>query len=56
MKSLQCIILAMLVLLLPCVGCTTPMTGKIVDAESGQPIEGAILLIEWTKVYGGCDK
>jgi len=52
MKRLQVTLLTMLVLLLPCVGCTTPMIGKIVDAESGQPIEGAILLIEWTKVHG----
>jgi hypothetical protein len=52
MKRLQCIILAMLVLLLPCSGCTTPMTGKVVDAETGQPIEGAIVLVEWTKVHG----
>ena len=35
-----------------CAGCTTPITGKIVDAETGQPIEGAILLVEWTKVHG----
>lgn len=52
MKATYLIILLMLLMLLPCTGCTTPITGKIVDAETGQAIEGAILLVEWTKVHG----
>ena len=52
MKKTYLIILLMLLMLLPCIGCTTPITGKIVDAETGQPIKGAILLVEWTKVHG----
>jgi hypothetical protein len=45
-------ILITLIMFPICAGCTTPITGKIVDAETGQPIEGAILLVEWTKVHG----
>jgi len=41
-----------LILLFISTGCSTAITGKIVDAETGQPIEGAILLVEWTKVHG----
>ena len=52
MKKSYLIMLMALLMLLPCIGCTTPLTGKIVDAETGQPIEGAILLVEWTKVHG----
>ncbi len=46
------LVFATFVLLTLCIGCTGPMTGKIVDAETGQPIEGAIVLVEWTKVHG----
>lgn len=46
------LVLVMSILFLFCAGCTRPITGKIVDAETGQPIEGAILLVEWTKVHG----
>lgn len=45
-------VLVLMMLLHICQGCTRPITGKIVDAETGQPIEGAILLVEWTKVHG----
>jgi hypothetical protein len=47
-----CLILISLQVLLICTGCSTPITGKIVDTETGQPIEGAILLVEWTKTNG----
>lgn len=33
-------------------GCYASMTGKVVDAETGKPIEGAILLVEWLKGHG----
>lgn len=52
MKISHFVMLMTLLMFLPCIGCTTPITGKIVDAETGQPIEGAILLVEWTKVHG----
>ena len=51
MKRLQFILMPLIMLLL-CTSCSASITGKIVDAETGQPIEGAILLVEWTKVHG----
>jgi hypothetical protein len=34
-------------------GCGYPqITGRIVDSVSGQPVEGAVVLVEWTKTYG----
>jgi hypothetical protein len=29
-----------------------PMTGTVVDAVTRQPIEGAVVLVEWTKTHG----
>lgn len=51
MKKLH-LILILLAITVCCTGCTRPITGKIVDAETGQPIEGAILLVEWTRTHG----
>ncbi|MBI5748930.1 MAG: hypothetical protein HZA00_07370, partial [Nitrospinae bacterium] len=33
-------------------GCYAEITGTIVDAETGEPIEGAVVLVEWTKTKG----
>lgn len=33
-------------------GCYANMTGTVVDAETGKPIEGAVVLVEWTKTKG----
>lgn len=33
-------------------GCEGEITGIVVDAETGQPIEGAVILVEWTKQHG----
>lgn len=33
-------------------GCYAEMTGKVVDAETGNPIEGAVILVEWTITKG----
>lgn len=33
-------------------GCYADMTGTVVDAETGKPIEGAVVLVEWTKTKG----
>lgn len=33
-------------------GCNAEITGTVVDAETGQPIEGAVILVEWTKTHG----
>lgn len=32
--------------------CEAEMSGTVVDAENGQPIEGAVILIEWTTIKG----
>jgi len=37
-------------------GCTASMTGTVVDAETGNPIEGAVVLVEWTRATGIGDK
>ena len=29
-----------------------PMASTVVDAVTGQPIEGAVVLVEWTKMHG----
>lgn len=33
-------------------GCYATITGSVVDAETGQPIEGAVVLVEWTVTKG----
>lgn len=33
-------------------GCYAEITGTVVDAETGAPIEGAVVLVEWTKTRG----
>lgn len=32
--------------------CYLPINGKVIDAETQQPIDGAIVLVEWTKKHG----
>lgn len=41
-----------IMLLFVMAGCDKTITGIVVDAENGQPIEGAVILVEWTKVKG----
>jgi hypothetical protein len=33
-------------------GYYSPINVKVIDAETNQPIEGAVLLAQWTKTYG----
>lgn len=33
-------------------GCYATIIGKVIDAETGEPIEGAVILVEWTKTRG----
>ncbi|MBI5748932.1 MAG: carboxypeptidase regulatory-like domain-containing protein [Nitrospinae bacterium] len=33
-------------------GCYATITGAVVNAETGEPIEGAVVLVEWTKTKG----
>jgi hypothetical protein len=42
----------MLILLSLVSGCYLPMTGTVIDAETKVPIEGAVVLVEWTKTKG----
>ncbi len=41
-----------LFLLLLLSGCYLPITGRVIDEETQQPIEGAVVLVEWTKTHG----
>jgi hypothetical protein len=41
-----------LIALLAISGCNEAITGMVVDAETGQPIEGAVILVEWTQTKG----
>lgn len=34
------------------IGCYATITGTVVDSETGEPIEGAVVLVEWTKTKG----
>jgi len=45
--------LTLILLTLACLsGCYFPISGQVIDAETLQPIEGAVVLVEWTKVRG----
>ena len=33
-------------------GCYTGITGRVIDAGTQQPIEGAVVLAQWTKTHG----
>ena len=39
-------------LLFGTIGCYATITGTVVDSETGEPIEGAVVLVEWTKTKG----
>ena len=42
-----------LVMLLSFISCGySPIMGKVVDAETGRPIDDAVILVEWTKAEG----
>ncbi len=41
-----------ILMILMCSGCYAEVTGVVVDAETGQPIEGAVVLVEWTITKG----
>jgi len=41
-----------ILLFLSCAGCYSGITCSVIDAESQQPIEGAVVMVEWTKTHG----
>lgn len=50
MKIRHLIILLALVSLIS--GCYMPISGRVIDVETNQPIEGAVVLVEWTVTKG----
>jgi hypothetical protein len=44
--------IAFISILIILAGCYSPITGTVVDAETGKPIEGAVVMAEWTKRHG----
>jgi len=60
MKNKKVIILSIVIVVLLAgytKGCAyLPITGTVVDAETGKPIEGAVVLVEWTIKKGIGDK
>lgn len=45
-------ILLILLLALISIGCDREFKGKVVDAETDRPIEGAVVLVEWLTIKG----
>jgi len=43
---------SLLLLVLPSAGCAGTLRGQVLDAQTGQPIAGAVILGVWTKVAG----
>ena len=54
MKKIQSVLVIIIVLMVS--GCSASMTGTVVDGETGAPMEGAVVLIEWTRQTGIGDK
>lgn len=50
MKIVQAFLFLLMILMAP--GCNAEITGTVVDAETGEPIEGAVVLVEWTITKG----
>lgn len=49
LTRLSYLLLMLCILLTSCYG---PITGRVIDAETGEPIEGAVIMVEWTKTKG----
>jgi len=41
-------------IMLSATGCTTTIRGRVVDAETGEPVEGAVYAIHWFRFHGCC--
>ena len=46
------LITALLILIIAVAGCYLPIRGSVIDAETQQPIEGAVVLVEWDEAHG----
>ena len=46
------IAVSIIILVLVAGSCYAEITGTVIDAETGQPVEGAVMLVEWTKTKG----
>jgi hypothetical protein len=44
--------LAITLMLVLLTGCYKPISGTVVDADTNAPIEGAVVMVEWTKTHG----
>lgn len=50
MKTVQVILFFVMIVMAS--GCNAEITGTVVDAETGEPVEGAVILVEWTVTKG----
>jgi len=50
MKAISLLLLTIILFIVS--GCSGSITGIVVDAETGQPIAGAVVLVEWTMTSG----
>ena len=46
------LLLISIVLLSVTSGCYGGLSGRVIDSETQQPIEGAVMMVEWTKTHG----
>jgi hypothetical protein len=44
--------LAITLMLVLLTGCYKPISGTVVDSDTNAPIEGAVVMVEWTKTHG----
>jgi hypothetical protein len=52
MKNLYLVLMTVLFMVTGCSAESKIITGTVIDAETGKPIEGAVVLVEWTKAEG----
>lgn len=50
MKAIYLLLLTTILFIVS--GCSGSISGTVVDADTGQPVEGAVVLVEWTKTSG----
>jgi hypothetical protein len=46
------LIILALIMLIFAFGCYSPSSGTVVDADTNAPIEGAVVMVEWTRTHG----